>query len=159
VMRRIAKTKGRLPSDSFFLGLWLRNRPDRSDTPQFVAISAVAVRHITIVESSRQSPKRWSHLGTQTEPRYRSSPMVPGVLRRYEIEIVGLGPAPESSRHQSRSIVADPASLRRQPRAPIARSTENRATNPTPPANFRPRYFGCSRGHQYWMPTRFKARS
>jgi uncharacterized protein len=67
-------------------------------TPEFAAISAVAVRHNAIVETLFDSTQNVrAHLHTRSEPRYRCSTMVPGLLRRNESETVGLGPAPQSS--------------------------------------------------------------
>jgi hypothetical protein len=104
---------------------------NHGDTPEFAAIAAVAVRHNTIVETLSTSPKTFEPILVSKPNRDIDVALWPGILRRNEIEIVGLEPAPESSRHQSRSIVADPASLRRRPWAPVARSAESRTTDPT----------------------------
>src|SRR5580692_13168904 len=57
--------------------------------------------------------------------------MVRGLLRRNEVETIGVGTAQESRQHQSRSVVADPVPLRRRSGAPDARSAETGARNRT----------------------------
>jgi uncharacterized protein len=72
-------------------------------TPEFAAISAVAVRHNAIVETLSNAPKTF-------EPIFARKPNH-DVDAGPWCEATGLGSAPESHRYQSRSVVADPLSL------------------------------------------------
>jgi hypothetical protein len=103
-------------------------------TPEFAAISAVAIRHNAIVETLSKAPKTFEPIFAR-KPNCDIESLVRRLLRCNEIEAIGLGAARESRGHQSRSAVADPLSLRRRPGAPNARPAEAGAGHRTVPAN------------------------
>jgi hypothetical protein len=103
-------------------------------TPEFAAISAAAVRHNAIVETLTNAPKTQdlrTDLRAQAGQRRRCGFLVRGLLRRNEVETIGVGAAQESRRHQSRSVAADPVPLRRRSGASDARPAQEGAGNRT----------------------------
>ena len=83
----------------------------------------------------RTHPDLRTDLCAQAGPRHRCGSMVRGLLRRNEVETIGVGSAHESRRRQSRSVVADPVPLCRRSGASDARPAQKGAGNRTVPAN------------------------
>jgi hypothetical protein len=94
-------------------------------TPEFAALSAVALRHkdisnilSTATTSVRAGP--WP----QAEWRRRRAAVVPGIPCRHAIATIGLGPAARRQQHKRRLAPAHPAALRGRSRAATARTTK-----------------------------------
>jgi uncharacterized protein len=92
-------------------------------SPEFAAISAVAVRHNAIVETLTYAPKTFEPIFAR-KPNHDidAGPWCEGFYAAMKLKTIGVGAAQESRRHQSRSVAADPVPLRRRSGAPDARA-------------------------------------
>jgi yecA family protein len=106
------------------------------DTPDFAAISAVAVRHNAVVETLSNAPETFEPIFAR-KPNHEvdAGPWCEGFHAAMKLRLSALGTAQESRRHQSRSAVADPVSLRRRSGPAATRATQTGAGHRTVPAN------------------------
>jgi hypothetical protein len=131
---------------------------NHGDTPEFAAISAVALRHneINNILSTAPRPVR-ADAPPQTQWRRRSATPVSGVLRRHAAQDVGVGAVARPQRHQSRLASAHPAALSGRSGPSAARTTTAGLRDQEISAQRPRRYSIGRRGHarQYWMPIRY----
>ena len=105
-------------------------------TPEFAAISAVAVRHNAIAETLTNAPKTFEPIFAR-KPNHDidAGPWCEGFYAAMKLRPSAWAPLSESRRHQSRSVVADPVPLCRRSGASDARPAQKGAGNRTVPAN------------------------
>jgi uncharacterized protein len=126
-------------------------------TPEFAAISAVALRHNEISNIVDYPRPVQADASARSQWRYRCTALVPGFLRRDAAQVIGVGAVARRRQSPSRSVAAHPDALLRRPGRPLL--------GPQPPKDDEPGYL--SNAHlgipaavealrQYWMPIRYK---